>query len=139
LNEATVQKLLDEEIQDLETLSILSEEDIENLELKTGQKARVRSLRRRQETGTGEQVSGTYKTMTVKQQSSFQNDETHKEPRFVKCSSNKRFPVEKRTSDTMDSKTGKRVPVTKNFTGHIHISSSSSSGEFAHACYALTI
>lgn len=136
LNEATVQKLLDEEIQDVQTLGILSEEDIDKLELKTGQKARVRSLTRSKETSTKDQQSDRHKPTEVKGRSSFQEDERQKEPTFVKCSQNQRFPVKK---PIVGSKTRKRLPVTKNHAGLLQISSSSSSGEFAHASYGLTI
>ncbi|XP_062589573.1 uncharacterized protein LOC134251202 isoform X2 [Saccostrea cucullata] len=122
LNEATVQKLLDEEIEDFQTLKILSEEDIEKLDLKTGQKARVRSLTRGQESSTEHRLSDRQNPVKVKGRSS---DQEEKEPRFVKCSQGERFPVKKLSTD---SRTKTKVQVTKNTTGLVYVSSSSSSG-----------
>ncbi|XP_061189194.1 uncharacterized protein LOC133197254 isoform X2 [Saccostrea echinata] len=123
LNEATVQKLLNEEIEDFQTLKILSEEDIEKLDLKTGQKARVRSLTRSQESTTEHRLSDRRKPVKVKGQSS---DHEEKEPQFVKCSQDKRFPVEKSSTH---SKTKTNVQVTKNTTGLVYVSSSSSESD----------
>ncbi|KAK3107676.1 hypothetical protein FSP39_019673 [Pinctada imbricata] len=44
LNDATIDKLLSEDIEDLSTLKLLSQEDIDGLGLKTGQKAKLRNI-----------------------------------------------------------------------------------------------
>lgn len=103
------------------TLRILSEEDIEKLDLKTGQKAKIRSLRRKGETPTAE---GRYDSRkALKGQRSLPKEDT--EPRFVKCS---RDVVPGKVS-SVKSATG--IHVTKNFTGFAQVSSSS--GEFINA------
>lgn len=119
LNESTVQTLLDEEIEDLQTLRILSEDDIEKLNLKTGQKAKIRSLGRNQQNGA---KSKRFEKQPVrgKGQPSIQGDD--EEPRFVKCSSGVNG-----LDTTPSIRTVKRAPVTKNFTGILHVSPSSSS------------
>lgn len=119
LNEATVQTLLDEEIEDLETLRILNEEDIEKLNLKTGQKAKIRSLGRKQQNVVESKRFDSRRPVRDKGQPSRQDDE---EPRFVKCS-----PGVNGLDTTPSIRTVRRPPVTKNFTGIIHVSPSSSS------------
>lgn len=131
LNESTVQTLLDEEIEDLQTLRILSEDDIEKLNLKTGQKAKIRSLGRNQQNGA---KSKRFEKQPVrgKGQPSIQGDD--EEPRFVKCSSGVNG-----LDTTPSIRTVKRAPVTKNFTGILHVSPSSFSGELLRMSIKTTI
>lgn len=122
LNEATVQTLLNEEIEDLQTLRILSEDDIEKLNLKTGQKAKIRSLGRKQQNVVESKSFDSRKPVRDGMQPSLRKDD--EEPRFVKCS-----PEVNGRDKTPSIRSVKRAPVTKNFTGILHVSPSSSSGE----------
>lgn len=120
LNETTVQTLLDEEIEDLQTLRILSEDDIEKLNLKTGQKAKIRSLGRKQQNGVESKRFDIRKPTRGKGLPSLRKDD--EKPRFVRCS-----PEVNGLDTTPSIKTVKRAAVTKNFTGILHVSPSSSS------------
>lgn len=122
LNETTVQTLLDEEIEDLQTLRILSEDDIEKLNLKTGQKAKIRSLGRKQQNGVESKRFDSRKPTRGKGLPSLRKDD--EKPRFVRCS-----PEVNGLDTTPSIKTVKRAAVTKNFTGILHVSPSSSSGK----------
>ena len=58
LNDATINKLLEEDIDNVSTLQILTEDDIEGLGLKMGQKARLRTLSTKQPGMTRQETDG---------------------------------------------------------------------------------